>query len=210
MHCPVYRYCPLRGSNDVWCGEDHGYKFNQLVDSDSQFNPNDFECLRLSENGSSWGLFKFVEKIANAQLKKTRADSVPISTEVALRIDKEGYVEVQLLPIRSCHGALWRRANKWVIQVKADDTPQMRRFTLFHEAFHILAHCNTRPVFSKVGKTQGSFNEMLANYFAICMMMPRKLVEQKWQESRSLEKMAEIFDVPKSAMWFRLTQVGLV
>ena len=57
-----------------------------------------------------------------------------------------------------------------------------KRFTLFHEAFHILTHCNTTPTFSRIGVTQGSFNELLADVFAVFIMMPREWVEEVGRE----------------------------
>ncbi|GAG36112.1 unnamed protein product [marine sediment metagenome] len=56
---------------------------------------------------------------------------------------------------------------------------------------------------------QGSFNELLADYFAVCILMPREWVKEKWAEVKDLDKMAEIFDVPKSAMCIRLKRLGL-
>jgi len=84
------------------------------------------------------------------------------------------------------------------------------RFTIFHEAFHILAHCRTSPVFRKRGSIVGSFNEFLADYFALCILMPREWVAEKWAEVKDLDQMAKIFSVSKSAMCIRLRQMGLI
>jgi len=64
--------------------------------------------------------------------------------------------------------------------------------------------------YRKRGTTQGSFNELLADYFAACILMPREWVKRKWAEVENLDRMAEIFDVPKPAMCIRLRQLGLV
>ena len=68
----------------------------------------------------------------------------------------------------------------------------------------------TIPVFRKRGAIGGSFNELLADYFAMCTLMPRQWVREKWAEVKDLDRMAEIFDVPKPAMCVRLRQLGLV
>ena len=86
----------------------------------------------------------------------------------------------------------------------------MKRFTLFHEGFHILAHCRTMPVFRRRGAIQGSFNELVADYFAGCILMPREWTEEKWSEVEDLGRMAEIFDVPKSLMWIRSRELSLI
>jgi Zn-dependent peptidase ImmA (M78 family) len=100
--------------------------------------------------------------------------------------------------------------EEWIIQLKADETFSMRRFTLFHEAFHILAHCGGTPVFRKGGAIRSSFNELLTDYFATCLLMPRQWMRETWAEVKDLDRMAEIFDAPKAAVCVRLRQLGLV
>jgi len=65
-------------------------------------------------------------------------------------------------------------------------------------------------VFRKRGTIVGSFNELLADYFASCILMPREWVKEKWAEVKDLDRMAEIFAVPKSAMCIRLRRLGLI
>jgi len=65
-------------------------------------------------------------------------------------------------------------------------------------------------MFRKRGSIFGSFNEWLADHFSGCVLMPRKWVEEKWAEVEDLDRMAEIFAVPKSAMCIKLKQLGLI
>ena len=65
-------------------------------------------------------------------------------------------------------------------------------------------------MFRKRGTKEGSFNELLADYFATCILMPKEWVTEKWVEVEDLDRMAEIFDAPKSAMCVRLKRLGLV
>ena len=65
-------------------------------------------------------------------------------------------------------------------------------------------------MFKKRGLEQGSFNELLADYFATCIMAPRGWVVEKWAGVKDLDQMAKIFAVPKSVMCVRLTQLGLI
>jgi Zn-dependent peptidase ImmA (M78 family) len=58
--------------------------------------------------------------------------------------------------------------------------------------------------------TQGSFNELLADYFAICILMPKKQVKEQWTVLRDLDRMAIAFDVPRSTMWLRLKEMNLI
>jgi hypothetical protein len=66
--------------------------------------------------------------------------------------------------------------------------------------------CFTRlSIFRKRGSVVGSFNELLADYFALCILMSRD-----WAEVKDLDRMAEIFAVPKPAMCIRLRQLSLI
>jgi len=40
--------------------------------------------------------------------------------------------------------------------------------------------------------------------------MPKEWGKEKWTEVKDLDRMAEIFDVPKGAMWFTLKLLGLL
>lgn len=124
--------------------------------------------------------------------------------------DEQKLIAVREVPLKVYHGAIWRPRNGWIIQLNSNDTIEDRRFTLFHEGFHILAHCKVSPIFRKRGSTQGAFNELLADYFAVCILMPKEWVVEKWSEVKNVERMAEIFEAPKTAMWFRLRMLGLV
>jgi Predicted Zn peptidase len=151
-----------------------------------------------------------VELLAQKYLERGDASCLPVPIELVSLADEQHTIEVCLLPLNAYHGALWRLGGEWIIQLKNDDTPASRRFTLFHEAFHILAHCKTAPVFRKRGTTQGSFNELLADYFAACILMPRELVKEKWAEVEDLDRMVGIFGVPRSAMCIRLKCLGFI
>ena len=50
----------------------------------------------------------------------------------------------------------------------------------------------------------------MADYVAACMLMLRGWVKEKWAEVKDLDRMAEIFDVPKSAICIRLRRLGLI
>jgi len=143
-------------------------------------------------------------------LKMRGVHSPPAPTDIISLADEQRPVEIRLLPLKVYHGAIWRLREAWIIQLKDDATAASRRFTLFHEAFHILAHCRTTPVFRKRGTKEGSFNELLADHFAMCTLMPGEWVKEKWAEAKDLDRMAEIFDVPRSAMCIKLRQLGLI
>ena len=206
-HCPLYDRCRIR-KECGWCPDEHRERINQLLDK-RRFTPHSCDFIK-GEGGRVGRLFQLVELVAQKYLRMARVRFPPVPTVLVGLIDPRGTTEVQQLPLKAYHGAIWHPKGGWIIQVRADDTPATKRFTMFHEAFHILAHCRTTPVFRKRGATQGSFNELLADYFAMCIMMPRQWVREKWTEVNDLDRMAEIFDVPQPAMCIRLRQLGLV
>ena len=208
MHCPIYSHCLLRRRNDCCPDESREY-INRLLD-DVRFDPNDYYDFIKYETTSR--LFQRLEMLAQRCLKKGKVRRPPVPTDLISLADEQHPIEISLLPLKAYHGGIWRLREGWVIQLKDSDTSASQRFTLFHEAFHILAHCHCRttPVFRKRGTLQGCFNEMLADYFAICVLMPREWVKEKWAEVNDLERMAEIFVVPKPAMWLRLRQLNLI
>jgi hypothetical protein len=191
-----------------WCPDDNRKRLNRLLDK-KRVKLSDYDFLE-AETGEKCRVILLLERLAGTYLRKGRVLGPPVPTELVKLFDQQRDVEVRNLPLKAYHGAIWNQADGWVIQVKESDSPPTTRFTIFHEAFHVLAHCRTTPVFRKRGSSIGSFNEWLADVFASSILMPREWVEAKWAEAGDLARMAEIFDVPKSAMYIKLRQMGLI
>ena len=209
IHCPLYgrRLVTKKGG---WCPDEYRERLNRLLD-ERQFNLHSYDFIKAEgKDKGHCKLSQLVERLAGTYLKMGNVRCPPVSTGLVRLIDRQYGVEVRQLPLKAYHGAIWRQKDGWVIQVKDSDATPTMRFTVFHEAFHILAHCRATPVFRKRGSIVGSFNELLADYFAVCMLMPREWVAEKWAGVKDLDRMAEIFVVPKSAMCIRLRQVGLI
>jgi hypothetical protein len=205
--------CPLRDYRQVmekttWCPDEYRERLNQLLD-ERQFNPRSYYFIR-SEADGICRLCQLIERLAEGYLRRGNALRPPVSTELVKMVDPQNPVEIRKLKLKAYHGAIWSQQDGWVIQINDSDSAPTARFTIFHEAFHILAHCRTTPVFRKRGSVVGSFNELLADHFAFCMLMPREWVVERWAEVGDLGRMAEIFTVPKSAMCIRLRQLGLI
>jgi len=208
MHCPQYHHCRDR-KKGCFCTDDSKEIFNRLLYGEPPFSPDNYDFITF-ETGRHHGIFGLVEMLAQKLLTRGRVHSPPVPNKIYRLADEQRPIEIHPLPLKVYHGAIWHLRDGWVIQLKADDTPASQRLTLFHEVFHILAHCKTIPVFSKRQAVQGSFNELLADYFACCILLPREWVKKKWIEVNDLDRMAEIFEAPKSVMWLRLRQLGLI
>ncbi len=207
--CPTYDRCQHRLGGD-WCANDSINHIDRLLD-DRQFKINKYSSIGGAKGRLFFGrVFVLVERLAEEYIKRAVVHCPPVPAEVVSMIDEQHRIEIRQPSLKACHGCVWHVKDNWVIQLKSDDPSAAKRFTLFHEAFHILAHCRATPVFKKRDSKVGSFNELLANYFAACILMPRKWVKERWVETKDLDRMAEIFDVEKSLMWIRLRGIGLI
>jgi len=165
----------------------------------------------MGESGECGEVFQLVERLAQKYLQRAGVHCPPVPTELIYLVDEQHPVEVRLVPLKIYHGAIWYLKGGWIIQLNRNNPPIRRRFALFHEAFHILAHHGAPTVvFKKRECGGGSFNELLADHFAGSILMPREWVGEKWAVGEDLDGMAKIFDVPRSLMWLRLREIGLV
>lgn len=150
-----------------------------------------------------------VEELSHELLQRAGIHCPPMPVETIMLSDEEQPIEVRLVPLTTHHGAIWHLKDNWIIQLKKDDPLYVRRFTLFHEAFHILAHRKATPVFSRRGNSEGIFNEQLADAFAAYTLMPAKWVRGRWAECKDINQMTNSFQVPKSTICVRLKVLGL-
>lgn len=133
------------------------------------------------------------------------------SVDVAL-ISELPRVSVRVEPgLRDSGLSYWER-GKWVVGVNRDDSQTRRRFTLAHEFKHILDHPFIDTIYSSErGKPSDVQAELMCDYFAACLLMPRPWVKRLWaQGAQDARELAAIFNVSPAAMNVRLQQLGLV
>jgi hypothetical protein len=214
IHCPLYWSCRLRLDGE-WCLSEHEEYFqlmNEFLDDEAPDLTDpasiEFEFPACPHSGR---IFKLVGKLAVKRRTEAGIDGLPVQTDLITHADDNLPIEVRKIPFKAHHGAIWRLNDRWVVQLNVNDTPAMQRFTLCHEIFHILAHSKATPVFKKKSSSpEGSFNELLADHFAAIILMPERQVEEKWAEVKDIKRMAAIFDVPQSVVWFALKHQGLI
>ena len=205
LHCPLYDHCEARLAGSL-CGDECRETVNQLLYSE-EFNTSSPPLPKCSTPSR---LCRLIERLAQKYLSAGDIHTPPVPTGLVALADPRHTIEVRTIPLKVYHGAIWHLDGRWVIQTNENDPPAVRRLTIFHEAFHILAHSKTRPVFRKRGGEEGAFNELLADCFALCVLIPAQWVENKWAELEDVDRMAEMFDVPGQAMRFRLMSMGLI
>ena len=153
-------------------------------------------------------LFKSVEALAEDYLRKAGVEGPPVPSELVTIFDPNRKVEVRYVPLKVYHGGAWLLGEEWVIHLNARAPRRVKRYTLFHEAFHIVSR-TVCPSFSKLDLNYRPINELLADYFSICILMPKQWVKEYWAKTGSVQRMSQIFDVPESALRKRLRQLSL-
>jgi len=211
--CPLYSQCEGR-QQCHWCPSDNKKeveKINRFIDDD-EFMPSSRESSKFDfiKDVRIGRIFTLVRKLAKMYFDKTVIHCPPVIIDLVSLADDNRPIEVHLLPLKAYHGAIWRMKDAWVIQLNKNDTLARQRFTLFHEFFHILAHCRATPVFRKRGIGGGSFNEALADHFATVILTPEEWLRKKWPEVKDVNRMAEIFEVPRPVIWLRLKALELI
>ncbi len=217
--------CPLYGADKVrhcskWCFSDNKEMFSGLYGTHaiigSSGDESELDVFRgLFEHNfpRKWicgRIFQLVEALANKYIKKAKLNQPPVMTELVRQFGISPGIEIRPVPLKAYHGAVWHLEDGWIVHLNAEDKPVRQRLTLFHEVFHILAHSRATPVFRRRGIKEGLFNEMLADYFAGCVLMPKRWVKKKWAAVNDLKQMAEVFQVTEVSMWIKLKTIGLV
>jgi hypothetical protein len=196
--------CPHAGSE--WC--------RNIATKDNAFWPaqrpylNTTRCLYGDTPACCWVLAD-VERLASDYLTGAGVPGPPVPSELIGVFDESRKVEVRLVPLKALHGVVWLVRRGWIIQLNSRDSRRVRRYSLFHEAFHIACRI-TCPACDKVEVRRTSFNEVLADYFAACFLMPKEWVEEYWPRVRDVRAMAGRFDVPLRQMRRRLNQLNLL
>lgn len=135
------------------------------------------------------------------------SDAVPeeiVSELPRLRVEREHDLPVS--------GAANWNGQYWIITLNADETPYRQRFSLMHEFKHIVDHTTKHFLYSeRRGSTAYDQAERVANYFAACLLMPKRVIKREWcSSSQDLTTFADRFRVSPIALRYRLQELGLV
>ncbi|MGI8612415.1 MAG: ImmA/IrrE family metallo-endopeptidase [Nocardioidaceae bacterium] len=156
---------------------------------------------------------QFTEALRIAELQATRLreltdvadDAMPEST-----ISKLPRLCIVRRRLPTSGMSYWN-GHCWVIALNSSEPESRQRFTLFHEYKHVIDHARTERLYVGNGDhAPAEQAEQAADYFAGCVLMPKRLMKRAWcggvQRSKQL---AELFDVSTRAAEVRLAQIGL-
>jgi len=112
------------------------------------------------------------------------------------------------LPVSGC--TQWVKP-RWRMLLCADEPLVRQRFSLMHEFKHVLDHETADYRSFGPDDTEASYRaELAADYFAACVLMPKRLVKRLWgQGVQHPKELAAAFGVSDVAMRYRLQQLGL-
>jgi IrrE N-terminal-like domain len=121
-------------------------------------------------------------------------------------------VRVRVEPTLADSGLTYWDRGKWVIGINRNDSQTRRRFSLGHEFKHILDHPYIDTIYrDEHGKASPKRAELMCDYFAACLLMPRPWVKRLWTQGvQDVAVLAAMFNVSPAAMSVRLQQLGLV
>jgi hypothetical protein len=213
-NCPMYPSCQLRGKNFrcFYENQEYFHLVNEFVDEDElELHNQSISKFEFPTCQRSGRIFRLVTRLAERYQKEAGIDRLPVPTDLITRDSNHLPIEVRQVTLKANHGAVWHLSDCWLVHLNSNDTPARQRFTLYHEIFHILAHCKGTPVFKKAGPGQeGAFNELLADHFASIILAPPESVKKLWPDIEDISQMAAIFEVPKPIIWFSLKQLRLI
>ena len=119
------------------------------------------------------------------------------------------FMEVRLirnLPGGASGVTQWRKP-RWIVLLNKDEPALRRRFSLWHEFKHIIDHEGVDRMYR--GFTHREV-EIVADYFAACVLMPRRFVKRLFgQGHQDAGELAAMFGVSEVAMRRRLKDLGL-
>lgn len=212
--CLIKETCERR-RNGGWCVCDYEAKILEVYDiaMSAQFKDEVFKKLIEDILPQPWipcRPFETVQMLATLYLEQSGLAEPPVTSEIIKQFHFDLPVEIREVPLKSVRGAIWRLEDTYILHVNINDSPRKKRAAVFHEMFHILVHRGSQRLSSGWQLDTGFFNGLLADYFAMAILVPDRWIEKYRLQLHDLRRMAEIFQVSEVVMWTRLVMQGRV
>lgn len=151
---------------------------------------------------------RLAELQANHLLHHFKIETASVPAEIISELPRIRIVREHDLPVS---GAAHWNGRYWVITINGNEPLVRQRFSLMHEFKHLLDHTTKQFLYSdRPYQTAGEQAERVADYFAACLLMPKKIVKRLWcQGNQNIAQLAATLDVSPRALRFRLDQLGL-
>jgi Zn-dependent peptidase ImmA (M78 family) len=151
---------------------------------------------------------RIAELQANHLLRHFRIETNSVPEEIVSELPRIRVIREDGLPVS---GAAYWNGRYWIITVNADEPFSRQRFSVMHEFKHVLDHTTKHLLYrDRPFQTAAEQSERVADYFAACLLMPKRVVKRLWcQGNQNVVRLAEMLSVSPRAVRFRLDQVGL-
>lgn len=149
------------------------------------------------------------EQQALRLLELTGITAPPVPDSVITELPR---VEVERITPGIGSGATMWSQGRWLIIINGAHPIGRQRFTLAHEAKHVLDHTFIDVLYpASGGMSAYDRGESVCDYFAACLLMPRPWITAAWEDGQhDVWDLARAFEVSRQAMQVRLTQLGLM
>ena len=159
----------------------------------------------------------FIETKASDELLNTfntATEEVPLPVNLG-EIAKKNGLSLKLATFKDAEViGYFDRSEKTIYVAKNMLLPRMA-FTIAHELGHFILHEDVeQDTFLRLDTVnidkQNPQQEYEANCFAAALLMPRAMVIQYWNGTRDVYGLAALFGVSRTAMLWRLKNIGLL
>lgn len=139
---------------------------------------------------------------ANRLLELAGLPQTPIPNELITELPR---ITVRHDPDLPVSGLAHWAAGRWQLTINASEPWTRQRFSLAHEFKHVIDHRFVETMYENRQQA-----EMAADFFAACLLMPKRELKRYWGEGmHSLSDLAAQFGVSTVAMARRLEYLGL-
>lgn len=151
---------------------------------------------------------RIAELQANHLLRHFRIETSTVPEEIVSELPRIRVVREDGLAVS---GAVHWNGRHWIITINADEAIFRQRFSVMHEFKHVLDHTTKHFLYhDRPFQTAADQAERVADYFAACLLMPKRVVKRLWcQGNQNIVRLAETLYVSPRALRFRLDQLGL-
>jgi Zn-dependent peptidase ImmA (M78 family) len=150
---------------------------------------------------------RVAELQANRLLEVMGVGEWPVPSEIVTELPR---LRVELRDLPASGLSFWD-GQTWVVFLNETEATTRQRFTLLHEFKHIMDHGRADKLYTGNQRLNADEQaEQVADYFAGCVLMPKRLIKRAWGEGRQRPRvLAAMFHVSPRAVEFRLAQLGL-
>jgi hypothetical protein len=155
------------------------------------------------------------EALRIAELQATRflelceISGPPVPESIITHLPK---IEVRRMSPWMVSGCTDWTKSTWLIVIRGSEPAVRQRFTVAHEFKHILDHRFVHVLYPATpGMSAHQRSEMICDYFAGCLLVPKLWLKQAWfSSSQDIGSLARRFGDSQAAMKTRLLQCGLI